>query len=212
MDELFQIIHKKIDPDFTPNSILDYGCGPVRMLMSFSKRAEKVIEIDISQGMLDIVKKNCKTYGIKNVSTVPADNHLNGLGNETFCLVHSFIVLQHLNVKRGEKLFNELLDRIEPRGIGVLHVLYHDNKPMRRVVNFLRFRIPFVWYLFRMMNSRFFTKKAHFYPQMQMNNYHINRMYYLLQKRFITDIYIQFTNHYNYWGLSLFFKKPKNID
>ncbi|MBN1339014.1 MAG: class I SAM-dependent methyltransferase [Bacteroidales bacterium] len=204
---LFSVIHTRIDPGFSPGTILDFGCGPGRMLVPFSRFANRVTGLDISADVLEEARKNCEKFNVSNVFLLLSDDGLKSLKNEKFDLVHSFIVLQHLNVKRGEKIIRLLLESIKPGGMGVFHVTYHDSFPDRRTVNFFRFRIPFLanvlrWVRFRMKNIRF----DHF-PQMQMNNYNLNRIFALLQKEKTAEVFVRFTDHHRYWGVIFYFKK-----
>lgn len=206
--ELFTTIHTKIDSGFKPKNILDFGCGPGRFIIPFSKYADEITGLDISQDMLDEAARNCQKFNVTNASFFLSDDRLNIIGERKFDLVHSFIVLQHINIKRGEKLIHLLLNSIQTDGIGVLHVTYHDNFQARRMVNFFRNRIPFLSHVLRLARSLFKGKKYKYLPQMQMNNYNLNKVFQFLQKERVTEVYSTFTNHYDYFGITLFFKKP----
>jgi hypothetical protein len=43
---------------------------------------------------------------------------------------------------------------------------------------------------------------------MQMNKYDLNKVFQLLQKERVKEVYSTFTNHYDYFGITLIFKKP----
>lgn len=208
-ENLFSLIYSKIDKDFKPRSILDYGCGPGRMVIPFSSYTKEIVGIDISEDMLKEAEKNCDDFGVNNATFYLANDNLKFANREKFDLIHSFIVLQHLRVKRGEKIIKQLIDLLAPGGIGVLHITYNDSLPPRRVVNFLRFRIPYLWFYLRYANAIIQKKKFHNFPQMQMNNYNLNRIFSLLQQNGIEELVTRFTNHYEYWGCTLFFQKPK---
>jgi ubiquinone/menaquinone biosynthesis C-methylase UbiE len=208
VENLFATIHSKIDPGFKAERILDFGCGPGRMVIPFARHAKEVVGMDVSQHMIEEALKNCARYNITNASFQLSDDHLTALKNQEFDLVHSFIVIQHINIKRGEKIIEHLLETIKSGGIGVLHMTYHDAYPLRRPVNYFRFRIPFLYDLLVRIRNLVKHKKTRKLPLMQMNNYNINKVLALLQKNGVTDINISFTNHYNYWGVILTFKKP----
>ena len=207
VEELFEIIHSKIDPAFKAERILDFGCGPGRLVIPFSKFAKKVVGIDVSQGMIDEAQKNCIKYNVTNVSFLLSDDNLHCLKDNKFDLVNSFIVLQHSNIKRGEKLIKLLIDSLEVNGIGVLHLTYYDNYPNRKVVNFFRNRIPYVSTIMRLIQSLRTGKQFRNLPQMQMNNYSLNKIFAFLQKSKINEVYSSFTDHWNYWGVIIIFKK-----
>jgi ubiquinone/menaquinone biosynthesis C-methylase UbiE len=207
VDDLFSKIHDKIDPLFKPSNILDFGCGPGRMVIPFSRFANEVTGIDISQEILDEAQKNCREKNISNVRFLLSDDGLSRIWDEKFDLVHSFIVLQHLSVKRGEKLIRSLTDHIKPHGIGVIHLTYYDDYRHRRIVNFFRFRIPYLSRVIRLLRGHYGLKQIKNLPQMQMNNYDLNRVFSYLQNAGIKEVYSTFTDHHDYWGVVVYFKK-----
>jgi hypothetical protein len=101
----------------------------------------------------------------------------------------------------------QLLDAIQPGGIGVLQMTYHDAYPLRRVVNFFRYRLPFLYDVLNNLKRLSRENKIRHLPLMQMNSYDLNEVFALLQKNGVTDVDVSFTNHYNYRGVSLCFKK-----
>lgn len=206
IEELFKTIHNKIDAEFRPINILDYGCGPGRMIIPFSKYADEVTGIDISREVLDEAQKNCNDRNISNVMFVVSDDDLNQVRGEKYDLVHSFIVLQHLNIKRGEKLIRSLVNHINTNGIGVLHLTYYDNYRERTIVNYFRFRVPYLSKLTRLIRCGFNNKRFRNLPQMQMNNYNLNKIFALLQKSNVSEVLTTFTNHHSYWGVVIYFK------
>jgi ubiquinone/menaquinone biosynthesis C-methylase UbiE len=208
VEDLFATINAKIDKNFTPGNILDFGCGPGRFIIPFSRYAHDVVGVDISQHMLDEAMRNCRKFEVANASFRLSDDNLDFISDQEFDLVHSFIVLQHLKVKRGEKLIRVLLDSIKKNGVGVLHVTYHDHFPQRRIVNYFRNRIPYLATVLRLVRSRVQRKKFRNLPQMQMNSFNLNTIFQLLQDEKITEVFSTFTNHYNYYGITLYFKKP----
>lgn len=210
VENLFGVIHNKIYPEFKPENILDFGCGPGRMIIPFAKNTVQAVGMDISPEMLVEAEKNCQTREIKNVTFLQSDDELKCLEGKKFDLVHSFIVLQHLRVKRGEKITAKLIESIKPGGIGILHFTYYDSILLRRFVNFFRFRIPFMVYLIKRVQFIIEGKEIIDLPQMQMNNYNINLIFSLLQKSGIKDVYTTFTDHHDYWGIVLYFRKDKN--
>jgi ubiquinone/menaquinone biosynthesis C-methylase UbiE len=122
VEDLFETIHSKLDSSFIAEKILDFGCGPGRFIIPFSKYANEVVGIDISQHMLDEARRNCLKYNVTNATFFLSDDNLQCIRDREFDLVNSFIVLQHLHIKRGEKLINLLIRSIKANGVGVLHV------------------------------------------------------------------------------------------
>jgi len=205
--ELFKKIHEKIDFGFNPVNILDFGCGPGRLTIPFSRYADKIVGMDISQDMLNEARINCQKFNIGNVSFLLSDDNLSLLKTQRFDLVHTFIVMQHINVKRGEKLILQLINSINPNGIGAIHLVYADSFPVRKIVNYFRDRIPNLYLFLRMIRKMMQGKRYDNLPQMQNNNYNLNKIFMLLQKANVKEIYSFFTCHWQYMGVMLIFKK-----
>lgn len=53
--------------------VLDIGCGTGRLTLPIAKRVKAVYGIDISKEMLEIVKRESKKEGLKNVKLINAD-------------------------------------------------------------------------------------------------------------------------------------------
>lgn len=210
VEELFSVVRTGIDPDFAPEKILDFGCGPGRMVIPFSRKAREVYGLDVSEKMLEEARKNCAEVGVKNAVFRLSDDQLSGLSEQKFDLIHSFIVLQHLNTKRGEKLIAKLIDHLAEGGVGALHVTYADSVPGRNILNFFRYKIPYLYLMQRVFGFLFFRRPMHGYPQMQMNNYDLNRIYRILQDRGVEKVISVFTKHFGYLGISLYFRMPED--
>jgi len=206
VDHLFQTIHKIFSPRFKPATILDFGCGPGRMMIPFAKIAGMVTGMDISSEMLEEARKNCQGQSINNTRFLMADDNLKLIENQRFDLVHSFIVLQHLHTKRGVKLFLKLIEKINKDGIGVIHFTYHDHFPLRRSLNFFRFRIPYFANLLRTFRSDNVKRNLKARPQMQMNSYDLNLIFSILQEKNIKQVYSEFSDHHQYWGITVYFR------
>ncbi len=57
------------------------------------------------------------------------------------------------------------------------------------------------------MNLR--TGRKFFAPRMQMNEYNLNRLFFMIQKVSVLSCYIEFTQHGHNLGIIVYFKKPK---
>ncbi len=211
VENLFNTIYQKIDDSFRAEKILDFGCGPGRLLIPFASFASEVVGLDVSEHMIKEAKENCDRFNITNAVFFVSDDTLDCIKNMEFDLVNSYIVLQHLNPKRGEIIIKKLLKAIKTNGVGVLQLTYSDHYPVRPLLNFFRNRIPFLASAIRVLRCMLKGKKYQYLPQMQMNSYNLNRILRLLQDENIQEFYTYFTNHFNYGGITIIFKKPENL-
>lgn len=203
VENIFNLIHKHISKDFTPSRILDFGCGTGRLVIPFAKKAEEVVGVDISPQMISEAQKNAKNHQLDNISFFLSDNNLSNLKGQSFDLIHSYIVLQHINVNRGEKLIKKMVSLLKPGGVGVLQMTYHSNKSnFEKTLNYFRYRVPF---FNNVLNI--FRGKAFNLPLMQMNSYDMNKVFFILQTEGVSNTQVIFTDHGGYLGLTLLFQK-----
>ncbi|MGA7870688.1 MAG: class I SAM-dependent methyltransferase [Candidatus Binatus sp.] len=141
IENVISTIRKHFAPDFTPHRVLDYGCGTGRLVIPLSRRAERVVGVDISPSMLSETRVNCDRFGVDNVELVLADDNLTRVTGK-FDLIHSTIVFQHVPAKRVEKIVRGLIPHLEPGGFGSLHFLFWSPAKMR-IARFVKRTIPF---------------------------------------------------------------------
>ncbi len=86
--------------DFLPNSkdsvILDFGCGTGYYLMPLVKSAKKIVAIDASKGMIEVLRKRINKYRIKKIKTRIASIE-NFETKEKFDLILSIGVFNYLD-------------------------------------------------------------------------------------------------------------------
>jgi SAM-dependent methyltransferase len=220
-DHVLATCRARLQPEFQPRRILDFGCGVGRVAIPLSRMAEEVVGVDISQAMLDEAQANCESFGVGNVRFLRSDDSLADVGGD-FDLVHSCIVLQHVEVPRGRRLFSRLVDCIRPGGAGALHVTYgvaaYVDRYGQPVV------IPTQTHAaeprgFRAALRRAFgridRRPAPAYhtrpdgdPEMQMNYYNLSELSYVLHSRGIGSMHVEFTDHGGALGAHLYFRVP----
>ncbi|MGZ7087268.1 MAG: class I SAM-dependent methyltransferase [Ilumatobacteraceae bacterium] len=188
--------------------MLDFGCGVGRLSLPFARRCQSVVGVDISAAMLTEATANAERAGLTNVKFVSSDDQLSRVEGE-FDMIHSFIVLQHIVPRRGEKLIGELIDRLAADGVGILHVTYANasRTPLvRRLMTTAYERVPLA------NGARNVLKGEHFgKPTMHMHRYDLSRVMRVLQERGCDDVHVRFTEaiHYRYpiYGAILIFRK-----
>ncbi|WP_158264898.1 class I SAM-dependent methyltransferase [Blastopirellula marina] len=211
VDHVLEMCRGHVRPDFDPKTVLDYGCGVGRMAISFARGAESVTGIDVSEGMLTEATANTKQMGADNVrllriegSTLPVQ--------EKFDLVHCYIVLQHIPPQHGLGIFQQLIDSIAPGGIGAIQMTYsrskfasHNGLPPSRWSLKSLWRSLWVESPLRRKFKSWLGLPGS--PEMQMNPYHLNQVFFLLQRAGVTDLHVEFTNHGGHLGTFLVFSK-----
>ncbi|MHC2070238.1 class I SAM-dependent methyltransferase [Bremerella sp. T1] len=212
VDYILQEASRFLGRDFQPQKILDYGCGVGRLALAFADRAAEVTGIDVSEGMLREAEVNAQRLGTHNIqwlaidgTTLPTD--------EQFDFVHSFIVFQHIRPQQGLSLFQQLVERIRPGGIGAIQLTYSRSQyaeyqglpsprpSAREIWRRVWLNSPVRRHLKAMLGKPV-------QPEMEMNAYHLNQVFFLLQSIGIDQVHTEFTNHGGHLGVSLMFAKP----
>ena len=214
-----------VDPAFAPTRALDFGCGVGRLLIPLAELAAEVVGVDVSPSMLEEARRNCAAAGVHNVSLIPSDDDLSQLTGD-FDFVHSFIVLQHIEVERGRQLFQRLVKLVRPGGIGALHVTFGWSnlpdslgQPPRAVLpEALRKVTPAVpTRRVKDLLNTLGLRSAETDPRpgapgadpvMQMNCYSLSELLFILQQAGIQRTHTELTDHGGALGALLYFQKP----
>jgi len=163
--------------DFAPKSALDFGCGVGRLTRALAKRVDRVAGVDAAESMLRIAREN-----------VPNATFSTTIPNERFDLIVSLIVFQHIPVKRGEALLDELLAHLD--GAAALHFTFRrPGSLIRRVARVIRARVPLVHRIAQRI------RRERPMPYMQMNEYDLDRALAIMRRHGCTDPRIIPTNH-----------------
>jgi 2-polyprenyl-3-methyl-5-hydroxy-6-metoxy-1,4-benzoquinol methylase len=198
VNDILQIIHQHLDPCFKPDRVCDFGCGVGRLMIPFAHHSREIVGIDISKSMLKECEKNLNGRQIDNYKLVTSDDNLTSLTG-SFNLIHSFIVFQHIPVKRGVSIINNLLAHLEDTGILVLHVKYSPNRG---------------WFRLFKKIVKLILMELHLYkPIMQMNSYPLNDLFWMLQSKSLNHCYIRFSEDKSssQLGMIIFAQKNHNI-
>jgi 2-polyprenyl-3-methyl-5-hydroxy-6-metoxy-1,4-benzoquinol methylase len=217
---VLEVCRRHFDQSFSPIKVLDFGCGVGRLVIPFAEIAEHVVGLDVSDSMLKEARNNCNEYSVQNVSLIKSDDNLSSLDGK-FDLIHSFIVFQHIPIERGRRIFTNLLKHLKEGGIcaiqityskaifrenhGVPHVGLTITKLKSKVKRLIRTLLKDVKSL---VSSLVISESFSQNPEMQMNPYNINELFFLIQSEGIHNIYVRFTDHGGELGVYLFFQKP----
>ncbi|MFM1988717.1 MAG: hypothetical protein RJA99_1674 [Pseudomonadota bacterium] len=221
VDFLFDVCRERVQSGFAPRRALDFGCGVGRVAIPLAERVEAVVGVDISPAMLAEAQRNCERYGRANVTLHLSDDRLSAVSG-TFDLVHSTIVLQHIEVPRGRVLFERMIDLLAPGGVGAIQVTFAwDQYPHR----YGQPPVEPTWSapaehtrssLLRLGGGLFGRRRAAQPPQpdpdadpeMRMYYYNLSELFFMLMSFGVARVHIEFTDHGGALGAFLFFEAP----
>jgi SAM-dependent methyltransferase len=203
IDKVINNIKKYIEPTYTIKNGIDFGCGVGRLVIPLSEIAEHVTGVDVSESMLKEAKKNCEALSINNVTFVKSDDNLSLLSGK-FNFINSYIVFQHIPVKRGERIFENLLAHLEEGGVCVVHFPYVCAIKVKKIANWVKTYIPLGNNLINVIKGRNF-----YAPVMQTNTYNVNKLLYLMQKFNVNEFHAEYIDIQGWLGIILYFRKIK---
>ncbi len=145
---------------------LDFGCGVGRLTLPLAALFDEVVGLDIAPAMLAEARRNAEAHGITNCRFAPSDDGLSEAGG-AFDLVITSMVLQHIPVRRGLRIVQQLLDRVTPGGIAALQFCIERNdSAASRCRYWAQCHIPGAQAALNLMRGRPWRE-----PLMQMNAY-----------------------------------------
>jgi len=192
-------IRQYVDPQFAPRAVMDFGCGVGRLLVAFSKMAQEVTGVDVSQSMLQEARRNCVEHQLQNVHLLPSDDVLSTLSG-SFDLIHSCIVFQHIPVERGRAIFAKLIQHLRPGGVGAVQLTY-SKSIFGSTYGVAPHAVPSTV-------GGAPASPGNADPEIQMNPYNINEILFLLQLNGIRRFHNEFTDHGGELGVFVFFQRP----
>ena len=171
IDKIFDLI------DCAPKSALDFGCGVGRLTRALAKRVDRVAGVDAAESMLRIARENVPDASFS--STIP---------DERFDLIVSLIVFQHIPVKRGEALLDELLSHLD--GVAAIHFTFRrPGSLLRRIARGIRANVPLVHRIAQRIRGE---RRMQY---MQMNEYDLDRVVTIMRRHGCQAPRIVTTNH-----------------
>jgi ubiquinone/menaquinone biosynthesis C-methylase UbiE len=204
---VLKIVRHHLDPKFKPRKAIDFGCGVGRLVLPLSLVCDSVVGVDISESMLEEARKNYEERGISNISLVKSDETLSQVSGK-YDFVHSFIVLQHIPVKKGENLVKRMIEILDENGIGALHFTYFNQLPkLQKTRNLLYQTLPLLEKLKSLIKGKDYE------PVMQLNQYNLNNIFHFLQKNNCHRSFVCFTGNESETGVDgilICFQKSTN--
>jgi len=195
-------IRRRVERKFCPVRALDFGCGVGRLTLPLARLCERAVGVDISEGMLVEAQRNAAACGMVNVDWVMSDDELRHVWG-SFNLVCSHNVFQHIPPQRGLRILRALLDRLEERGVGVLHMTYgRTASRWQKAIHAARRRLPLIHGLLNLARGKPMAE-----PLMEMNAYDLNQVLAVLQGAGAGEMHAEFTDHGGHLGVVLYFQK-----
>lgn len=182
---------------------LDFGCGVGRLTFPLTQQFSTVVGLDISPSMLTEAESNARRFGISNAHFALADDRLSNAPGE-FDFVNSYIVFQHVPVRRGLPILSRLVDKVRPGGGLHVHFSIRTDSLMSRAVWWASHHIPGVKIWQNICAGRHWNA-----PAMQMNNYPLNRIVLQLAGQGVGEFFIATERHAKFLTCSLIGKKPE---
>lgn len=201
IDHIYAVVREKINPDFQPSRVLDYGSGVGRVVIPLAQRSEFAFGVDVSSTMLKIAKENCEKLGA-SANFIHA-NDLDSVPTSSLDLVHSSLVFQHIPTKTGELIFRKLISLLTKGGVGVIHFNYADERHLLiQCASVARRNSNLIHKLLNIAQGRSIGA-----PLMQMNNYSMNRIFNILMDGHCSNLYIEFAQQGKHRGATLYFER-----
>lgn len=163
--------------------------------------------------MLAEAQANRKRLAVDNVELLRIEGTKLPTSKQ-FDLVHSYIVLQHIHPQQGIELFRQLAAAVADGGVGAIQLTYSQEKFANNYGLTPRFpSLRALWksawgnsLLRKKLGTLLGSPKS---PQMQMNPYSLNQIFFLLQSAGTKDLHVEFTNHGGHLGVFLIFTKSR---
>ena len=105
---------------------LDFGCGAGRLTQALAEHFDRVVGVDIAASMIEEARA-LNRFGERCEFVVNTTDDLSLFGNDSFDLVYSDIVLQHMDPRYAGKYIREFLRLVRPSGL----VFFQVPEPMR---------------------------------------------------------------------------------
>ncbi|MGH6864083.1 MAG: class I SAM-dependent methyltransferase, partial [Methylocella sp.] len=140
--------------------------------------------VDISPAMISEAEKNCRQFGAQAVTFCRTANEI---APNSADLVTSIIVLQHIRIKQGLRIIEDLLDTLVVGGVAALDVTVYRKFPMKNeIVYRIKNGIPGAWVLLNLIHGKRLSE-----PPMEMNEYPLDAVLEIYHRKGMDNIVLQ---------------------
>jgi ubiquinone/menaquinone biosynthesis C-methylase UbiE len=202
VDSIFHTIKRRLNHDFAPESILEYGCGPGRLAIPFAQKAGSVTAVDRSPAMLEAARREAAQQGVANIHFKTTSDF--AASQRRFDLVNCYLLFQRLRPAEGLALFRRLLGCIGSGGIGAFQFLYRSKaSPLVAITRAARERAGIVNGIVNRVRGKAFDEP--FIPSHTCDLDDIFRI--LVENRFVMS-HITFEHHEEMSSAIVFIQAP----
>jgi ubiquinone/menaquinone biosynthesis C-methylase UbiE len=205
VDAVFQTIRKRLESNFEPESVLEYGCGPGRLAIPFARRTGSVTAVDRSPAMLAVARREAGKQNAGNIHFKTAAEF--AASPRKYDLVNSYLLFQRLPPARGLALFRELLGRIGSGGIGVFHFLYRGTaSPVVRITRGIRERAGIINGIANVARRKPFGE-----PFIPSHTYDLDEVFRILVETGFEASHVTFEDHGEMTSAILYVQAPPSF-
>jgi len=182
----------------------DFGSGVGRLLIPLARQFETATGVDVSESMIRECQTNLARNNLENVTVAKSDDRLSAV-NGPFDFVMSYIVLQHIQARRGETLINRLLELTAPGGVVSLQIAVdRGDTALQAAVYWARRRIPVLHGVANKLRGQPFSD-----PLMEMNEYRLTRVLRLFKDHGFGEVSVDLEHHGRVLCASLMAQKSR---
>ncbi len=181
---------------------LDFGCGVGRLTLPLARAFDSVTGLDIAPSMLAEAERNAADAGLANIDFALSDDDLTR-AEGGFDFVHTYIVLQHIPVRRGMAIIARLIEKVQSGGGFFLHFSVHTRGVTWRGAYWLVHHLPLGYAVNSVLKRRPVTD-----PAMQMNGYSLTDILAQLNAAGITQTHVTSESHHGVLTFAVLGRKP----
>jgi len=202
LDQVLCMLRNNFRSNFSPGSSLDFGCGVGRIAIPLAGCSQSVTAVDVSPAMLEQAARNAASQGAQNIGFLQT-SELSSIADGSMDLVHSYMVFQHILPLRGERLFRELLRKLNSGGMGALHLTVdRDVSLAKRAVSWVRGRFRPAHWIVNLLQGR-----PVFGPAIYMYTYSPRRLLRYIRAAGCKRIIAEPLQHGSHVGIMFYFEK-----
>lgn len=205
VDRMLGVFPRHLQPLASMHKALDFGCGVGRLAIPLARRFDAVVGVDVSESMLREAQRNAERLRQDKLRWC---RQLSELRDEagSFCFVNTLIVLQHIAPARGLGFIRELVELLAPGACGSIHLTYGRTRQPHHLGQAQGWNGR--WAGIRQHGIALGRRLRGKAPGMQMHDYPLNPVMYLLQSHGVRQFFAEFTDHGGHLGLTIYFSKP----